>query len=239
MKTHTQILVALVTLLVVGCAKEDSSQVSPSSIYTSYSANYNDALKKVSSQAIFNTGGPTGTYLILDDSSQIAFDGSDLSQTTDVFNQVIYNSSESYSSFNTANVAHTFVYTDSTGENYVNTFYFPALANPAYSTNSVSISSGTLTVSWASSDSLGADSLSLQLQGSAGFITQTISDGNSYEGNSGSTTMQPSDMKNWAPGTYSAQLCRTESVPTLNAPAEGGSLSVGSCSSTTQIVLLP
>jgi hypothetical protein len=196
MKSYLSIPLVLVTaLLLVGCAKEDSSDVNQSTIYASYSASYDDTHQTLSAMATFYFGAPGGTYLELGDKSSILFDGLPLDLTTDIINQAYYENQWSGLSPNPVGQAQTFTYMDTDGTVYENSIVIPFLPVVQYSAATVTAAGG-LRVAWTTPDVLGNDALALEL-------TAATTNGGSYElpmsasgdSNSGVYTVTATDLQ--------------------------------------------
>ena len=112
-----------------GCDVVDSSQVSSSTDYASYTAIYNVQSNSAQYTAHFSVGGSIGTVLELNGNSQVTVDGNVMSEERDLFNDVTYEAGESGTQVFPQ--VHEFSFTDQNGNQLRNDFQFPAAAAPA------------------------------------------------------------------------------------------------------------
>ena len=73
-------LIALGSIVLISCEKEDSSDVNQQKIYANYELFYNQNQDKTHAVARFRFGGPTGTLLELTDSTNasVTYNGTDM-----------------------------------------------------------------------------------------------------------------------------------------------------------------
>src|SRR4051812_37639774 len=83
-------LLLCLSVMASGCAVVSSSDVNPSTIYSQYSANYDEAGDKLDFHASFFVGRETGTYVELDDKSSVTINSKPMVKEKTFLNQIIY-----------------------------------------------------------------------------------------------------------------------------------------------------
>jgi hypothetical protein len=223
-------------LIFSACAKEPSSEVEQDRIYTSYSLSYDDTNHSLEATVFFNFGGATGTYLSLDSSSSIGFDGIPMTLTTSVLNQAFYDTTLTTLLPSQIWGLHTFSYENNQGAVYTNQISLPMLPTiqlPAQASETVAFN-----VNWQITDTLGGDGLTLSILKSDGTASASADNvAVAPNGSSGTLTMYPSTLQAVPPGQYFVQVCRVhDSVPT-EAPAIGGGMETSSCTAQVPVTL--
>lgn len=233
-------LVLFVSAFTSGCADISSSQVSPSAIYSSYGAHYDEASNKIRFSATYTVGGALGTYVQLDSKSSVTLDGNSMTMSRDIFDQIFYEYDLSPATQALAQ-SHQFVYTDDSGRAYINTVSMPGLVvfQPNQNTNaSIGSSSSGFAVSWVLADttsgSLGAnDQIEFQIQGAQKGILRSISPG----GASGQIYISAAELQSVGLGTASMSICHQTSSGSIQGTSEGGDISLTTCSTPLYITI--
>jgi hypothetical protein len=238
-KLHYWIAVGAIA---TGCAQVSSTAVSQSAIFTSYQADYSETESQMSLMATFNVGGSTGTYVNLQSPSQVSVNGSPLSESTDIFNQALYESTiDGESPLN----HQTFVYIDDSGNTYTNTLVIPAAVAVLNSSGSVLSKSAGVSVGWTSSSALASnESLEATIQvegtsGASGTPTEASGVAATSGGNGGTIAIDPSELQQLPTGPAALTLCRSQNGSTAEAPGAGGFQSVSYCTAPVSVTLAP
>jgi len=213
-----------------GCARDYSGNVKQSQIYTSYSARYLEGDETLELQATFNFGGSTGTYLELTPPSTIEADDSPLTVSTSFLGQVNYEKSVRTVSESELAPSYVFSYVDNEGKSYRNEFSMPRLArSTSPAANSTHPTTHALEVQWASPDDLGDDRVSVQMISSDGSYLAYADSEALPSARSGVASFSPDELTSVAGRTVKLRLCRSRPATAVEAPSEGGSLSILSC----------
>lgn len=212
-------------LILSGCAKQNSSAVNQSGIYTSYILNYDDNEQTLSAFSSFNFGGSTGTYLNLDGTSSVEFDGDAMGQDITIFNQVIYQWRKSSLTSDSIWKPHTFKYRNNDGNIYSNSATPPFLPTATYSPTTI-LTGQSLGVHWSISDSLNKGSINVLLTDGQTNVLSSVS---STQASSGNIIISPTEMLKLAKGTITAHVCRSEFSTPTQKPEQGGLLQTSSC----------
>lgn len=218
-----------------GCADVISSEVSPGAIYSSYSANYDEASHVIHFSAIFTVGGELGTYVQLDSHSSITLDQVPMSMDRNILDQIVYDY-DLPASPQALTQTHTFLYVDDSGNAYQNTVTLPATVTfGAGQSLSASIRSG-FTIYWNSTEPVGDyDQLRAEFQGQNTIESLSATGG----GAAGDIVVVSSELQNLGLGSASVQFCRSNSTGAIRGTAEGGQISVSSCGTPLSIAIVP
>lgn len=222
------------SILFSGCAVVSSTDVNPSTIYSQYSAKYDEATNKLEFNASFFVGGETGTYVELSDKSSVMLDARPMVKSKTIINQIIYESDQVADS-QTLLSAYTFAYTNDVGSVYRNSVQIPSRVSLAalQSVNS-SITSG-FSVSWQTPSMLGSgENIQAILKGSNTVVSQSSWSG----GTSGQITFSPQELKDFKPGPATVTVCRENYTTNVQGPSAGGSISTSYCSAPINLTLI-
>lgn len=223
----------LFSVMSSGCAVVSSTDVNPSTIYSQYSANYDEATNKLDFNASFFVGGDTGTYVELSDKSSVLLDSQTMVKNKTVFNQIIYESEKTADSQSLA-AAYTFVYTNDAGTIYRNAVQIPvsvSLSTPQF--GSTSIASG-VSVNWQATTAVGAHE---NIQAILKSANTAASESSWSGGSSGQITFSPQELKDFRSGPATITLCRQSYTTDVQGAAAGGSLSVSYCATPMTLTL--
>jgi hypothetical protein len=222
------------SLMASGCAVVSSSDVNPSTIYSGYSASYDEASNKLSFNASFFVGGETGTYVELDDKSSITLDSRPMVKDKTIINQIIYES-ELTADPQSLNAFYTFAYTNDVGSVYRNSVQIPGHVTLSIPQAGGASIAGGFSVSWQSMTAMGLhESVRATLSASNVVTSQSNWSG----GRSGQIAFAPQDLKDFKPGPASVILCRESYTSDVQGPSAGGSLSVSYCATPLNVTLI-
>jgi hypothetical protein len=213
-------------LMLAGCARQNSSMVNQSGIFTSYQLSYDAGRNSLSAVATFNFGGSTGTYLDLDGGSFVEFDNQPMTKDITLANQVLYTWTQSSMSSDWIWGAHNFNYKNNDGTLYKNTVNLPVLPDVYYVSDTIA-SGQSLRVRWRVSDTLNKDSLGVILwnQSQTEYVNATDT-----QSSTGEIEVPPSTLVKLAKGPIKSSVCRSRFNWAFEAPAEGGMIDTSSCS---------
>ncbi len=226
-----------VASLATGCAQIGSSQVDQSQIYTGYSATYNETGAKLELSATFSVGNGIGTSVNLDSPSEVTADSQTLDKTTDLVNQIIYQSVASGVSSTTWQNQHVFVYTDNNGTSYSNTLTIPSAVSVTNSSGSSYSKAAGVTVHWTAAHSVqSSETLVAYISGST---TGQATGMTSSTGTVGSIQISAADLAQMPTGSAHLFICRGNGGSVSQAPKVGGSYRVSYCSASVPVTLNP
>jgi hypothetical protein len=214
MKMKNLLLIGLLPLFIISCAKEDSENVNQDSIHQQYEVLYADNEDKTHVSAIYRFGGVTGTLLQLSSPAGVTFNGDEL-----MYNQVLGWHRKEYAGLVSSG---TFVYTDLDDNVYTNTT--PEINTIGYPTGLTEISmGGAFTFTW-TGDPVGEnETVSLWIdgtqQGNSELFT-TILEGNSE------LVLPANRLANLGLGQATCWLVRTKRVDLQNETSKGGFIEV-------------
>jgi len=233
--------IGLQMLLFTGCAVVGSSKVDPSTIYTTYKAQYDARLRELSYSASFQVGEGFATEVMLDGGSDVRIDGASMSIETSILNQISYTSTYRNVNSEELNKTHTFVFTNTrcqestcsgTGETFQNTFRLPsAIALAKIKTQTPSRATA-LTLTWATADTIRTrESVYAELSRNTSEASSSRTAYASHpSGSSGNVTFSTEDLVSFGPGPAELRVCHEYYSSSIQAPAAGGSLRLLYCS---------
>ncbi len=234
-----QRLLILVPLFFIACAKEKSSLVNQESIFTAYSLSYDDASKEFAAGVDFHFGGSTGTYLSLDGSSAVQFDGEAMKESSNFMNQVYYRAEKNNPAMDYAFTTHSFNYTNNDGKSLYNQAGLVPMPTAKYKATSVVITEP-LTVDWVTPDKIGKGTLFVNLSRTDTSKGDTVfSSGDISNSTSGTITVSSEKLRDLGAGGLNVQLCRDSFQPPSQVTQEGGTLYLKVCTTKTTVTILP
>lgn len=236
MRIHYLVL-AIVFITTLGCAREDSSKVKQDSIYTTYNVDYNAGNNTLYAEAYFNFGGSLGTYLQLDGSSTVTFNGEKMDEEINIINQVIYKNNKTNLSQDQIKQTQTFFYRSNDNIEYTNSFTLPALVSVQYEHTTIDTNS-TIVANWSSENIIGPDDLFLSIFNvNQGNTVRQNSENDISNSISGVIIVPQTKIAELGAGTFKVKICREYFGINLNTPPEGGYLAATSCSVETNITI--
>ena len=222
----------LLGALTQGCDVVDSSQVSPSTVYSGYSAHYNEQTGSANYSAHFSVGGSTGTVLELDGSSTVEIDGSSMGMERDIFNDITYVDTVQ-ASVQTYQSGHEFYFRDQNGNVFRNDFSFPTLVEVASGPTVASLNG--FSVNWVANGPMDpSDSVTGVVTRSDGMTAQAET--NPWGAQNGTLTFAADALQLLGASQVQLTICHTHSAG-IQCDASGGYIDISSCSRATSVTL--
>jgi hypothetical protein len=219
--------VLLSVIVFSGCDVVDSSQVSSSTDYATYTAHYDDQTQTAHYSAHFSVGGDVGTVLDLDGQSRVTIDGNSMEGQRDIFNDLYYIATEDSSSSSVYQETHEFQFTDQAGVTHRNDFIFPSLISPtSLQSMSASLQFGYAVIWQSQGPSASGDFVTATLTRPDGVSAMVTGEA----GDSGVLAFGPSDLAPLGAAEAVLTLCHTTGTSNIQGDQEGGSLQIVSCS---------
>jgi hypothetical protein len=228
MKLLLNLLLLTSSLALTACSQISSSDVDADSIYGELGLTQTEGSNQGTVSATFFVGGGTGTVVQLASPAGVTVNGQRAAEITDpILNMTSYVG-------NTSGNA-TVIYTDKDGKTYTNTLAAPGTFSISLPSNTAFISQG-LNINYTSASAFtSGDELQISLGssfGGGGFIKSLTAGANS-----GSTSLNSSDLSGLQPGPYTLKVCR-QSTPSAQAPfPKGTTISIQSCANPKNITL--
>jgi hypothetical protein len=209
------------------CDVVDSSQVSSSTDYATYSASYDQNTHSASYSAHFSVGGDEGTVLDLDGQSRVTIDGNSMEGQRDIFNDLYYVANESSASLEVYQETHEFQFVDQSGVMHQNDFTFPSLISPTPSQSmNASLLYGFAVIWEAQGPASPEDVVTATLTRADGVNAST----SGAAGSGGVLAFSASDLAPLGAGEVTLTLCHSSQTTNIQGDSEGGLLQTTSCS---------
>lgn len=204
-----------ISAILTSCSKTDSGNVKTSGFYASYSVSGNNQ-NSVNCSATFQVGGPTGTYLNLNDGDTVTCNGNSMSRS-ELAGMVSYSASVPY----VAGGTYTITLTRSNESPYQSSVVLPEPIAGHSPSAAFSIQKGAaLTPTWtASSSAFDSMRISLSYSGAGSSFSESHSelDTSPEDGSVGfgsaDTSRSPASVGTWT-GTLTYQRYRYGTVAT-------------------------
>jgi hypothetical protein len=225
MNSYKLILSILLVTVFTACSNVDSSQVVPTEIHTSYSAEYREGEELIQVTAHFSVGGSLGTNVVLDEGSHVKFDGQRLRRDIGLVGFVGYSLERYQPDQNELLRYHDFEYLDNKGRTYRNSVRLPRAIQVQVQPVSPG---GDIAVRWWSEESLGSqESISASIAARNGSDPIFASD--KFGTREGWIYFRRADWEKHEGREVFLSVCRRNSSFAINAPAAGGHLSLHYC----------
>lgn len=224
----------LLGALAQGCEVVDSSQVSSSTVFADYSANYSEETGTIGYSAHFSVGGPMGTSLELDQNSSVLFDGNSMSEDREILFNDVYYVGNYPGTYQDALRNHEFTFRDQSGNLFKNDFSFPVLVEVAGGISSASLNG--FSVSWVASGAMDPnDTVTAVLTRSDGTGAKATAYPSGAQ--NGTLTFQAQDLQQLGSTQVQLNICHEHDTSSIQGDSSGGYLAVSSCSRSVSMML--